>query len=48
MNSKKKKFKKKGLAFYIVADKLNPKYLIMYNHLRPYINPKSAHGHAYN
>ncbi len=24
----------------------NPKYLITYSRLRPYINPKSTHGHA--
>ncbi len=38
----------KGWAFYIVANKLNPKHLIRFRHLRTYINPTRHDGHARN
>jgi len=39
---------KERVRLFIPCQHWNPKYLIAYSRLRPYINPKTAHGHARN
>jgi len=39
-----KKLKEKKRFGPFIPSLINPKYLIAYNHLRPYINPKTHMG----